>query len=63
MATQQSAISTYLERYATINAKLERLQELADEHFGHDPENIHWGQVGDLGRVEAGLDELLAIFE
>jgi hypothetical protein len=41
---------------------LERLQQLADDHFGHGPDAIHWGQVGDLGRVDAGLDELLAIF-
>ena len=45
-----------------MNAKLERLQQLADEHFGHNPDAIHWGHIGDLGRVEAGLDELLAIF-
>ena len=63
MATQQNAIDAYLERYAAISAKLERLQDLADEHFGHDPENINWGHVGDLGRVDAGLNELLAIFE
>ena len=62
MNTKQTALDAYLARTAAIHAKLERLQQLADDHFGHDPDAINWGHVGDLGRVEAGLDELLAIF-
>lgn len=46
-----------------IHAKLARLQQLADDHFGHDPDAVHWGHVGDLGRVEQALDDLLAIFD
>jgi hypothetical protein len=63
MNTKQTALDAYLARTTAICAKLERLQQLADDHFGHDPDAIHWGHVGDLGRVEAGLDELLAIFD
>jgi hypothetical protein len=62
MSTKPTALDAYFARTAAIHAKLERLQQLADDHFGHDPDAIHWGHVGDLGRVEAGLDELLAIF-
>ena len=62
MNAKQTALDAYLARTAAIHAKLERLQELAADHFSHDPDAIHWGQVGDLGRVETGLDELLAIF-
>ena len=62
MNTKQTALDAHLARTAVIHAKLERLQQLADDHFGHDPDAIHWGHVGDLGRVESGLDELLAIF-
>ena len=62
MNAKQTALDAYLTRTAAIHAKLERLQQLADDHFGHDPDAINWGHVGDLGRVEAGLDELLAIF-
>ena len=62
MNAKQTALDTYLARTAAIHAKLERLQQLADDHFGHDPDATHWGHVGDLGRVEAGLDDLLAIF-
>ena len=62
MTRQTDALDTYLARAAAIHNKLTRLRQLADDHFGHDPDAIHWGHVGDLGRVEAGLDELLAIF-
>lgn len=63
MNIKPTAIDAYLARAAAIHTKLARLQQLADDHFGHDPETIHWGHVGDLGRVEAGLDEWLAIFD
>ena len=63
MNAKQTALDAYLARPASIRAKMERLQQLADDHFGHDPDAIHWGHVGDLERVEAGLDELLSIFE
>ncbi len=61
MDTKQTTLDAYLARTAAIHAKLERFQQLADDHLGHDPDAIHWGHVGNLGRVEAGLDELLAI--
>ena len=62
MNTKTTALDAYLARTAAIHAKLERLQQLADDHFGHDPDAINWGHIGDLGRVESRLDELLAIF-
>ena len=62
MNTKTTALDAYLARTAAIHAKLERLQQLADDHFGHDPDAIHWGHVGDLGRVDTALNDLLAIF-
>ena len=63
MNTKTTAIDTYLARTAAIHIKVDRLRQLADIHFGHDPEAIHWGHVGDLGRVDQALDDLLAIFD
>jgi hypothetical protein len=60
--TQKTALDAYLQRYSAIRSKIEALQQLADNHFEHDPDTIHWGHVGDLGRLDAGLDELLANF-
>ena len=62
MNTQPTAIDAYLARATAIHIKLDRLQQMADDHFGHDPDAIHWGHVGDLGRVDQALDDLLAIF-
>ena len=47
MTAKQTALDASLARTAGIHAKLERLQQLADDHFGHDPDAIHWGHVGD----------------
>lgn len=63
MNTKPTAIDNYLAGTAAIHIKLARLQQLADNHFGHDPDAIHWGPVGDLGRVDPALDDLLAIFD
>ena len=62
MRTPQTALDDYVRRYAFVREKIERLQRLADDRFGHEPAAIHWGHVGDLGRVEQALDELLATF-
>jgi hypothetical protein len=57
------ARAAYAARTTQIHAKLARLRQLADDHFGHDADAVHWGHVGDLGRVEQALDELLDIFD
>lgn len=61
--TSQPPLEIYLLRLPMILDKVEALRQLADNHFGHDPEAIHWGHVGDLGRVDQALDDLLAIFD
>lgn len=63
MNTHPAALDTYHQRLPMILDKIEALRQLADDHFGHDPEAIHWGHVGDLGRVDQALNDLLAIFD
>lgn len=63
MTTQTNSLDTHLQRLQMILDKIETLHQLADDHFGHDPDAIHWGHVGDLGRVDQALDDLLAIFD
>ena len=60
MNTKQTAIDAYLAKAVAIQAKIAQLQQLADNHFNHDADNINWGHVGDLGRIEAALDEIIA---
>ena len=57
------AIDAYLQHIATIRSQLEALQRHADDHFGHDPDAIHWGHVGDLTRIENGLREVLSLLD
>lgn len=63
MTTQTAAIDTYLQRLPLILNKIEALRQLAGDHFGHGPDAIQWSHVGDLGRVDQALDDLLAIFD
>ncbi|RCX08283.1 hypothetical protein [Extensimonas vulgaris] len=63
MNNQPTALDAHLARAAAIHFKLTPLRQLADGHFGHDPDAIHWGHVGDLGRANQALDDLLAIFD
>lgn len=63
MNTKPAALDAYLACAAAIHSKLTRLQQLADDHFGYHPDTINWGHVGDLGRVDQALDDLLAIFD
>ena len=63
MNTKTTAIDTYRARTAAIHIKVARLRQLADNHFGHNLDAIHWGHVGDLTRIESGLREVLALLD
>ena len=63
MNTKTTAIDTYLARTAAIHIKVDRLRQLADNHFGHNLDAIHWGHVGDLTRIESGLREVLVLLD
>ncbi len=47
--SHEQALAAFIAKKAEIDAKLARLQALSDDHFGHSPDDIHWGNVGDLG--------------
>ena len=47
-AAKQTALDAFIARKAEIDAALERLQALSDDHFDCAPEDIHWGHVGTL---------------
>jgi hypothetical protein len=63
MTTHPTALDAYRQRLPMILDKIDALRQLAADHFGHQPDAIHWGHVGDLGRVDQALDDLLAIFD
>jgi hypothetical protein len=52
------ALAAFIARKAEIDNMLARLQTLSEEHFNADPEEIHWGHVGDLADMATKLREI-----
>lgn len=52
------AIDAFLAAKFEIDAILERLTALSDDHFNTNPDEIHWGHVGTLERTRAKLREI-----
>jgi hypothetical protein len=43
-----AALDAFVARKAEIDAMLDRLKALSDDHFNAAPEEINWGHVGTL---------------
>jgi hypothetical protein len=64
MNTKSTALDTYLARAAAIHDQdWPGCSNWPTTTSATDPDAIHWGHVGDLGRVDQALDDLLAIFD
>lgn len=48
--TRQSALDAFIDKKMDIDAMLERIKVLSDDHFGCHPDEIHWGHVGTLSQ-------------
>jgi hypothetical protein len=48
-ANKPQAIDAFIARKAEIDVMLERIKALSDDHFGVNPDEVNWGQVGTLG--------------
>ena len=61
-ATDNSkALDAFMTAKFQIDAMLERLKALSDEHFETHPDEIHWGHVGDLQRYASLLRQMTDI--
>ncbi len=56
--SNDKALAAFLTRKAEIDTMLARLQRLSDEHFEANPDEIHWGHVGDLADISKNLREI-----
>ncbi|MCQ0090933.1 hypothetical protein [Roseovarius sp. M141] len=45
---KEAALNVFTGKKAEIDTMLERLQALSDDHFGTNPDEINWGNVGTL---------------
>lgn len=43
-----SALDAFIAKKAEIDAMLERIKALSDDHFDTSPDEINWGHVGTL---------------
>jgi hypothetical protein len=56
--SNDKALAAFLTRKVEIDTMLARLQGLSDEHFEANPDEIHWGHVGDLADISKNLREI-----
>lgn len=56
--SNDKALAAFLTRKVEIDTMLARLQTLSDEHFEANPDEIHWGHVGDLADISKNLREI-----
>ena len=63
LSDNAAALDAFVAHYSAICGHLERLQALADDHFGYDPDAIHWGHVGTAASIDIQLAEILSSFE
>ena len=52
------AIDAFIARKAEIDAMLDRLKSLSDDHFGYAPDDINWGHVGTLAHYAELLNRI-----
>lgn len=55
---KEKAIDAYIRKVAHIDAMLRRLQGACDDHFCNNPDEIHWGHVGDVSGIEESLQRI-----
>ncbi len=56
--TNDKALDAFIAAKAEIDAMLDRLKALSDDHFESSPDEIHWGHVGDLKRYASLLRQI-----
>jgi hypothetical protein len=47
--SHDEALAAFVARKHEIDAMLDRLRALSDDHFYVSPDEVDWGHVGDLG--------------
>ena len=48
---KQDPVDAYIAKSVNVQAMLKRLSDAAADHFDTNPDEIHWGHVGDIGHI------------
>ena len=57
-ADNTKALNAFLTAKVEIDAMLERLKTLSDDHFDTHPDEINWGHVGSLNQYASLLRQI-----
>ena len=57
-ATNEKALDAFIAAKAEIDAMLERLAALSADHFETHPDEINWGDVGNLNHYASLLRQI-----
>ena len=57
-APNDKALNAFLATKVEIDAMLERLKALSDDHFDTHPDEINWGHVGSLNHYASLLRQI-----
>jgi len=57
-ASNDKALAAFMTTKFQIDAMLERLQALSDDHFNTHPDEINWGDVGALNHYASLLRQI-----
>lgn len=55
---QEAATNHFITKKAEIDALIKRIADFSEDHFGADPDAIHWGDTGSLDYAAAHLNEI-----
>lgn len=57
-ASNEKALEAFMTAKVQIDAMLERLKSLSDDHFEARPDRINWGDVGTLNHYASLLRQI-----
>ena len=58
MSYRKDPVDRLIELKAEIDLRLERLKDLSDQHFGADPDDMGWNEVGDVREIADRLEQI-----
>ncbi|MDP2738735.1 MAG: hypothetical protein Q8O82_08545 [Pseudorhodobacter sp.] len=57
-ANNDQALNAFMAAKHEIDTMLARIQTLSDDHFETNPDEIHWGHVGNLDKYASLLRQI-----
>lgn len=62
MKNNEKALTAFMKALAESKAKLEALNEYAENHMNYDADEINWGHAGSAQHLNSLLNEIMISF-